>query len=379
MANWRLVFNAVCLPVLSYGCQLWANSPKVVSLMKKVQLVFNEGVKVIAGAFRTAPREPLHEILRVLPARHFLEKLIHTSALRLYRVPRGSQLLSHLGHEWDSSVQTGTDWVLPGPLASSSRNGSGRSKQRPTALEALGARVPAEAPRTDVVAVAPWEVPDWGDRCQLMGTTHPKQRKEWVDGLYSTTTPFTGAIIRVASTISNKGRPDNRVVGAAAAVLSQGGDRAELERSWCMGVEVTQFDVDVFALAKTAEWLVSYYTIVVPPTDIYLLSGNHSALQFITKADSLVNQRAALLFKDSLTTFFSKEANRDTRFHLVWAPVSRQREQDNKARARVMEAIQVAPLAGLNRVQSAAFLKRVARQRAYNNWLAEWNAERESR
>jgi hypothetical protein len=146
MANWRLVFNAVCLPVLLYGCQLWANSLKVTSLMKKVQLVFNEGVKVISGAFRTAPQEPLHEILRVLPARHFLEKLIHTSALRLYRVPRGSQLLSCLGHEWDSSVQTGTDWVLPGPLTVTSRNGSGRSKQRPTALEALGARVPAEAP-----------------------------------------------------------------------------------------------------------------------------------------------------------------------------------------------------------------------------------------
>jgi hypothetical protein len=377
MANWRLVFNTVCLPVLSYRCQLWANSPKVVSLMKKVQLVFNEGVKVIAGAFRTAPREPLHEILRVLPAQHFLEKLIHTSALRLYQVLRGSQLLSRLGHEWDSSVQTGTDWVLPGPLTVTSQNGSGHSKQRPTALQALGARVPAEAPRADIVAVAPWEVPNWGEWCQLMGVTHPKQRKEWVNGLYSTIAAPTGAIIRVASTVSNKGQPDNRAVGAAAAVLTQGGDRAELERSWCMGVEVTQFDVDVFALAKTAEWLVSYYTTVVPPTDIYILSGNHSALQFITKADSLVNQRAALLFKDSLTTFFSLEDNQDTGFHLVWALASRKRVQDNKARAKVMEAVQVAPLAGLNHMQSAAFLKRVARQRAYNNWLSEWNIKRE--
>jgi hypothetical protein len=347
MANWRLVFNTVCLPVLSYGCQLWANSPKVVSLMKKVQLVFNEGVKVTSGAFHTALREPLHEILRVLPARHFLEKMIHTSALRLYWVPRGSQLLSRLGHKWDSSVQTGTDWVLPGPLVVTSRNGSGRSKQRPTASEALGARVPAEAPRADVVAVTPWEVPDWGERCQLMGVTHPKQRKEWVDGLYSTITATPGAIIRVAANVSNKGHPDNRAVGAAAAVLTQGGDRAELERSWCMGVEVTQSDVDVFALAKTAEWLASYYTTMVPPTDIYILSGNLSALQFITKADSLVNQRAALLFKDSLTKFFSLEDNQDTRFHLVWAPASRKRAQDNRARAKVMEAVQVAPLAGL--------------------------------
>jgi hypothetical protein len=53
MANWRLVFNAVCLPVLMYGCQLWVNSSKTKSLMKKVQGVFNEGVKVISGAFCT--------------------------------------------------------------------------------------------------------------------------------------------------------------------------------------------------------------------------------------------------------------------------------------------------------------------------------------
>ena len=69
MANWRLVFNAVCLPVLSYGCQLWATSRKYKSLCAKAQVVFNEGVRIIAGAFRTAPREPLHELTRVLPAR----------------------------------------------------------------------------------------------------------------------------------------------------------------------------------------------------------------------------------------------------------------------------------------------------------------------
>jgi hypothetical protein len=230
MANWRLVFNAVCLPVLTYGCQLWANLSNIKSLMKKVQGVFNEGVKVISGAFRTAPREPLHEFLQILPARHFIEKLTHTSALRLYRVPRESQLLSHLGHKWDPSVQTGVDRVFPGPSNVTSWNGSGRSTQRPTALEALGTRVPSEAPHTDVVAIAPWEVPDWGARLQFLDRTHPVQRKQWVDGLYGAVTPTSGAIIRVAGTISNKDRSDNRMVGACAAVLSQGGDREDLVR-----------------------------------------------------------------------------------------------------------------------------------------------------
>ena len=55
MANWRLVFNAVCLPVLSYRCQLWANARNYKTLVGKAQVVFNEGIKVISGAFCTAP------------------------------------------------------------------------------------------------------------------------------------------------------------------------------------------------------------------------------------------------------------------------------------------------------------------------------------
>ena len=72
MANWQLVFNVVCMPMLSYGCQLWVASRKYKSLCAKAQLVFNGsstwGIKVISGAFRTASQKPLHEFTRVLPA-----------------------------------------------------------------------------------------------------------------------------------------------------------------------------------------------------------------------------------------------------------------------------------------------------------------------
>jgi hypothetical protein len=52
--RWRLAYNAICLPVLTYGCQLWFTG-KQVGLVKKLQRVQNEAVKVISGAFRTAP------------------------------------------------------------------------------------------------------------------------------------------------------------------------------------------------------------------------------------------------------------------------------------------------------------------------------------
>ena len=61
MANWRLVFNAICLPILSHGCQLWfkEGGKGQKKLIHRLQLVQNEGVKMVAGAFRTAPREVL--------------------------------------------------------------------------------------------------------------------------------------------------------------------------------------------------------------------------------------------------------------------------------------------------------------------------------
>ena len=56
MANWRLVLNAVCLPVMSYGCQLWYLTHGVKGLTNILQRVQNEMVRMVTGSFCTAPR-----------------------------------------------------------------------------------------------------------------------------------------------------------------------------------------------------------------------------------------------------------------------------------------------------------------------------------
>ena len=53
-ASWRLAYNAICLPVLTYRCQLWYNG-KQAMLVKKLQTVQNDVVKIISGTFRTTP------------------------------------------------------------------------------------------------------------------------------------------------------------------------------------------------------------------------------------------------------------------------------------------------------------------------------------
>ena len=64
--QWQLAYNAICLPVLTYGCQLWFTG-KQKGLVKKLQVVQNEAIRIISGTFRTTPHEPLHQMLNILP------------------------------------------------------------------------------------------------------------------------------------------------------------------------------------------------------------------------------------------------------------------------------------------------------------------------
>ena len=116
-ANWRLAYNAICLPVLTYGCQLWYMG-KQVTLVKKLQTVQNEAVRIISGTFRTTPREPLHQLLTIIPMGLHLDMLTQSTALRLYKAPRSSQLLRRLGPAWHSPALN----APPPPCSLKSRN-----------------------------------------------------------------------------------------------------------------------------------------------------------------------------------------------------------------------------------------------------------------
>jgi hypothetical protein len=100
MANWCLVLNTVCLPVMTWGCQLWYWEKGSKGLINMLQQVQNNMVKVVMGSFHTASCKTFLQLTCMLSMRHFVEKLMYTSALWLYRLPQGSQLLWQLGPDW---------------------------------------------------------------------------------------------------------------------------------------------------------------------------------------------------------------------------------------------------------------------------------------
>jgi Reverse transcriptase (RNA-dependent DNA polymerase) len=96
--NWRLAFNAICLPMLTYGSPVWFSGQK--QLMATLQRVQDMVIRWIMGAFCTTPAKPLHQLCGILPMHLRLEMLSKNAALSLLSIPHNSQLIQHLGPPW---------------------------------------------------------------------------------------------------------------------------------------------------------------------------------------------------------------------------------------------------------------------------------------
>ena len=273
------------------------------------------------------------------------------------------------GPEWGQGTLGGPHPSNPGGVVTYHPRlvGPRRSARRPTALEALGERVPFDGPKADVMAVPPWEVPNWGAQLNHMGTARPNERKEWVNDLYGSLPISDLAIIMVAGTVSKQGRYDDLLVGGAAAILTTGlgNEKVQRTRRWCLGTGVVQHDVDLFALANAAKWIDVYYTDKTPPQHIYILCRNSSALKAITNIRAPAAQSHNNTFHTALTAFCSR--HRDT---------GRDRVQDSTVRSQARAACTHTPRASLNR---ATYQKLVARKRAFARWAQEWKMERQKR
>jgi hypothetical protein len=371
MANWRLVLNAVCLPVLTYGSQLWYLTGAAKGLINMVQRVQNDMVRQVTGAFRTAPREPLLHFTRMLPMKFFIEKLTYTSALRLYRLPRESQILRRLGTDWYSLGQG--DLPLPVPQ---SRVLPGKRNQRPTALEALALRVPSRGPRVDVAAVAPWEVPNWVEHVSYMGVENPCVRKTWIRDLTVTVKGMNTMLIHLAAATCNREAEGLSMVGGAAATYSRGGAETT-SHDWVIGSDLTQFDADAYVLARAAEVMAQCYTAeVAPPDHTYIFCASSLALQAVQNLRSIKAHSFALRFHQALTTFFSSHNGRIT---LCWAPKDDSLEGNWLARTLASQACRrdIADLPNrMDRILSAAFQKDRARRAAFHQWELDYKAAR---
>ena len=169
----------------------------------------------------------------------YVEKLTHTSALRFYRLPRVSQLLRRLGPDWYSPRPGDNNLVVPENIPS-----RGKSKQRPTVLEALALRVPSHGPKVNWTVIAPCEIPVWAAQTSHWGVTNPAARVEWVQSLIDIGLHLGVEVFFTAAKVTGRdleGTGELIPVGGASVVSQQGSEEPRTWK-WTMGSEATCHD-----------------------------------------------------------------------------------------------------------------------------------------
>ena len=358
-ASWRLAYLAICLPVLTYGCQLWYRG-KQVTLVKKLQTVQNDAVRIITGTFRTTPREPLHQLLTILPMDLRLNLLTQNTALRLYRAPSGSQLLRRLGGDWHAPSPT--DLPLPAPI----RN------RATTTLRALAARVPVSGPRIIPFPDLPAGAPSWNGRITLIPKQGEQDYTRVSDALVESCNLGLSTNIYCGAIISNKNRDDGKQLGAVSAILyHKGKEGGHTEQVF--GESITEADIWTRALATALDAIALHLTnkpAQVQETLICLLPSS-VALGRALDPSPHEEQETSLGHLRTLGKLLNTYPN--IKVVLQWLPKRIPFIGLRRAKQLALEAIRTANPANLIEPQTIKKQKETARDAAFTAWAEKWH------
>jgi hypothetical protein len=97
--NWQKVYNALIIPTLTYGAQVWYTGKGQNSLIQHLQVAQNEGLCKMTGVFKTTPIDPLHNLTGVPPISYVLPKLMHAYSNHLQGLPARAKVRTILSED----------------------------------------------------------------------------------------------------------------------------------------------------------------------------------------------------------------------------------------------------------------------------------------
>jgi hypothetical protein len=255
------------------------------------EVVQNEGVRLIAGAFRTTPREPLQQLLNILPMDLRLRMLTDNSALRLYRLQRSSQVLLRLGGAWCPNPQE----TIPTPTRRATK----------TALRALASRVSEKGNRIEAFPDIPERAPSWEGRVSVRTPLRREQQEALSKHLTNQLTVGEIPQIFLAGVLSNRGRHDDKSIAATAAVLyHKGSEWGHCEH--VLGEKVTQADIEAEALRPALTLLRDFTNETGYKGPVQITTSSPSAPQLFLNFTQHATQHASIEFARSIDTLLAK-------------------------------------------------------------------------
>jgi hypothetical protein len=87
-AVWRRLFQAIVIPILTYGIEAWhpLHGTKT-NLISVLQVAQNDALRKMSSCFHTTPIDPLHNLMAIPPITFTAQKLVRSYADRLSRLP----------------------------------------------------------------------------------------------------------------------------------------------------------------------------------------------------------------------------------------------------------------------------------------------------
>ena len=358
-ARWRLAYNAICLPVLTYGYQMWFTG-KQKTLVKKLQTVQNEVVRIILGTFHTTPREPLHQLLTIFPIEVRLNMLLQNSALHLYKVPQESQLLRHLKGEWHTLDPS--DPPLPTP-----NNNNAMSTQCK-----LATCVPANSPCINPFLSTPATASDWSSQVKVSPRNNEWNYHQTTETLINLCKGSSTINIFCKGTVSNKDQADNIQLGASAAVPYHGG-REYSYKKWALGSTVTNSNSLLYALHPSLDVLtdlLSAQDAQEHTNAIICLSSNPTTIRALNASlhkDQQVSIDYLYWIDDLLNAF------PHVKITLIWLPRSAPFMGYKRARQLALKAICTTDITTLEEPHMIRNQKEDSKHKAVEEWTKHWH------
>jgi ribonuclease HI len=364
IANARILYKTVVLPVLTFGAEVWYTGRRQKTLVETLSRAQNEGLRWILGAFRTAPSSALHHLSSILPIPHLLQQISSRAAIRIHTLPTSSQIHPRLPQSWN--LQSPEPPVpLPPPLYTTPQS-------PPTIIHHLASLTSPQSERTFPFHTPPWlRGHPWGDRLTVISPpsqssktdvdNYTRDLKSHLDNLGRKPEALT------IFTDGSKRRSNGRRRTGAGFVAYSRSTEVRAGR-WGLGKHADNYDAEMLALAGASAFAAEWHRQKPHTNLVTFLTDNQAATRTIVDTAEHPAQLASIIFRKHIDSIMQADAH--IRVEIRWIPGHKGFAGNERADSIAKAAVNDAPVLH----STITWAREKAKQRALKSWRNEWTS-----
>ena len=372
-SNFRVLYRTCALPIMTYGSPLWYRKGRRISgLVKSLDVTQNRALRLIAGAFRTAPIELLQLRCHIPPIHIWLDKVSESSANRLLKLHHLSPIVQRLPNIW----REGKRPIVPTPYSTPHKLGNRLSRR--TSLQQLSSLSDPSSPRLlpfhSDNAPWTWTPGQFNGRLSINPSTCSGKDKEAlvksINLHHFLARNRPGALFIYCDGSRHGTGPRNTRTSYAVTIYNCAKPIFTIQIG--LGTQSTVFDAEAYAIAHA---IAKVKTIMDPSTiinEVHIYSDSSSAIRTSLSPSTHPAQPASLLFRTTARHLLN--AFPGLSISIAWSPGHSQVLGNERVDELAKESVNLPPMLPC----TPSFLKERLKIRARTRWqriISQWRKE----